>query len=136
MSHFPFLQDMGILSTWRPDMGFVDTSFANRIDFYISFGIGLTLAVTFSQLGVTAGLMVKSWFKRGDKKEIRQEPGFLEKMKQNWNTLITRNKARGDMSVFVALAIYLGSTFSWYASSCASKNSHLGMLTTLTDNPS
>ena len=31
--------------TWTPGMQTVDTMFANNVDFYLSFGIGISLAV-------------------------------------------------------------------------------------------
>lgn len=41
----PILHDVGILTTWKPGMSTVETLFANNIDFFLSFGIGLSLAV-------------------------------------------------------------------------------------------
>ena len=32
MAANPILQHMGVLSTWRPDMGFIDTTFVNNLD--------------------------------------------------------------------------------------------------------
>ncbi|MBT3296203.1 MAG: peptide transporter, partial [Verrucomicrobia bacterium] len=55
----PVLQAKGVLSTWQPEMSFIDTVFVNGIDFYISFGIGLTLAVTFSKLVISISMSLK-----------------------------------------------------------------------------
>jgi len=41
----PILFSHGILHRWRQGMGTVDTVFANNFDFYMSFGIGLGLAI-------------------------------------------------------------------------------------------
>ena len=41
----PYLYEAGILSTWKPGMSTVETLFVNNVDFYLSFGIGLSLAV-------------------------------------------------------------------------------------------
>jgi len=41
----PVLYDHGILHRWHKGMGTVDTIFANNFDFYMSFSIGLGLAV-------------------------------------------------------------------------------------------
>src|SRR5210317_406749 len=60
----PILQSKGVLSTWQPEMSFIDTVFVNNIDFYLSFGIGLTLAVTFSKLIISASMTVKKQLKR------------------------------------------------------------------------
>jgi hypothetical protein len=41
----PILYHHGILNRWHPGMRTVDTIFANNFDFYLSFGIGLGLAI-------------------------------------------------------------------------------------------
>lgn len=58
----PLLYQHEILRTWKPGMGTVETLFANNVDFYLSFGIGLSLAVaviglyqTFSKAAKAAG---------------------------------------------------------------------------------
>jgi hypothetical protein len=43
----PILYKNGILNRWHPGMGTVDTIFANNFDFYMSFSIGLGLAIAF-----------------------------------------------------------------------------------------
>ncbi len=108
----PILQESGVLSTWRPDMGFVNTQFSNELDFYISFGLGLTLAVTFSKLMVTIGTMLKNTI-RPKAKELSHQPSFIQRFREGWKILVTRNRQRGDLSIFVAIFIYLGSTASW-----------------------
>lgn len=108
----PILQHMGILSSWRPDMGFIDTTFVNTMDFYLAFGIGLTLAVTFSQLVIFLSTALRNAVKP-KAREITHRPTVWQKTRETWRILLTNNKARGDFSVFVAIAIYLGSTFSW-----------------------
>jgi len=119
----PILQKTGVLSTWQPEMSFIDTSFVNNIDFYLSFGIGLTLAVTFSKLVISASMTLKKHLrklspvkKRDDaikKEELNHRQGFWDGIRDGWKILITNNKARGDFSIFIALGIYLSSTFSW-----------------------
>ncbi|MBN1671999.1 MAG: peptide transporter [Kiritimatiellae bacterium] len=110
----PVLQRMGILNQWRPEMGFIDTLFVNKIDFYLSFGIGLTLAVACSKLVISATLSVKSWLKPRAK-ELTHRRSFGRQFREDWKILITNNTARGDFSIVVAIVIYLGSTFSWIA---------------------
>jgi len=41
----PLLYRSGVLTTWKAGMGTIETSFANSIDFYMSFGVGIALAV-------------------------------------------------------------------------------------------
>ena len=47
----PILYKKGILSHWNPQMGVVDTLFTNNVDFYLSFSLGLTVAITCISLG-------------------------------------------------------------------------------------
>jgi hypothetical protein len=108
----PILQHLGILSSWRSDYGFIDTSFVNTMDFYLAFGIGLTFAVTFSQIAIFISTAIRNALKP-KAREITQRQPLGQKLRETWRILMTNNKARGDLSVFVALAIYLGSTFSW-----------------------
>jgi hypothetical protein len=109
----PLLQKNGVLSTWEPEMSFIDTTFVNNTDFYLSFGIGLTLAVTFSKLILSGSLTLKNLFIKPKDADKVQQVGWLDSIKDGWRILITNNKARGDFSIFGALGIYLGSTFSW-----------------------
>lgn len=108
----PVLHSAGILTSWRPEMGFVDATFANHIDFYLAFGIGLTLAVTASQFVVFLSSTLRNVVKPKSR-EIRQRPRLTQRLRESWRILVTNNRARGDLSIFVALAIYFGSTFSW-----------------------
>lgn len=109
----PILQSKGVLSTWQPEMSFIDTVFVNDIDFYLSFGIGLTLAVTFSKLFISGSLSLKKLFVKPKTSELKHEESFWQGVKNGWRVLVTNNKARGDFSIFGAVAIYLCSTASW-----------------------
>ncbi len=108
----PLLQKSGILASWRPEMGFIDTTFANHIDFYLSFGIGLTLAVTFSQLVIFLMTTLRSTLKPRAR-EISHRPSLVRRARDTWRILVTNNRARGDLSIFIAIAIYFTSTFLW-----------------------
>ena len=108
----PILQNAGILSTWRPDMGFIDTTFVNSLDFYMSFGMGLTIAVTFSQFFIFLSTTIKNML-RPKARDLSHQKSFGRRAKDTWRMLVTNNKARGDFSIFIALAIYFVETFSW-----------------------
>ena len=41
----PILYDLGYLEIWQPGMGAIETFFVNSVDFWMSFGIGTTLAI-------------------------------------------------------------------------------------------
>jgi hypothetical protein len=108
----PILHRMGILANWRPDMGYVDTAFVNTIDFYLSFGIGLTFAVTFGQLGVFVAGIIRNRF-RPRAYELSHRKPLSQSFREGWRILITNNRARGDFSIWISIAIYLCTTFSW-----------------------
>lgn len=109
----PMLQHAGILSQWRPDMGFINTTFVNGIDFYISFGIGVTLAITFSQLVITMAERLKERLTSPKEKEITHRKSFGQNFRENWKILFTNNKARGDFSIYIALGIYVFESVAW-----------------------
>lgn len=114
----PLLYHFGVLSSWRPDMGFIDTSFVNTLDFYMSFGIGLTLAVTFSQFFVFLASTIRARFTEPKARALTQRKPFGHSFRETWRILVTNNRARGDFSVFIAIAIYIFTTASWLVLGC------------------
>lgn len=115
MAANPFLYEWGVLANWKPEMGFIDTMFVNNIDFYMSFGIGLTLAVTVANLGVFVKYLFGNRAKEKDATALRQDQDWIGRFRAGWKTLVTNNVARGDFSILIAVFIYLGSTFTWIA---------------------
>jgi len=109
----PVLQKTGVLSSWQPEMSFIDTVFVNNIDFYLSFGIGLTFAVTFSNLAISGGGPLRRLFVKAKPAELTHQKSWWSGFREGWRILITNNQARGDFSIFGAIGIYLASTFSW-----------------------
>ena len=92
----PILFSHGILHRWRQGMGTVDTVFANNFDFYMSFGIGLGLAI-----GAIGIWQVAKSLRRGG------VGGSAYK------ALFSTNKVRGDINFWVSIAIYVFSTLSY-----------------------
>jgi len=92
----PVLYSHGILHRWRQGMSTVDTVFANNFDFYMSFGIGLGLAI-----GVIGIWQVARSLRKGG------VDGSAYK------ALFSTNKARGDINFWVSIAIYVVSTLSY-----------------------
>ena len=110
----PLLFEAGVLRSWVPGMSFVDTSFNNHIDFYLAFGLGLTLAVTFSNFFIFGATVLRNRMNlRG--RELNHRKTFSEQLSEDWKVLVTNNKGRGDFSIFIALTIYFVTTFSWIA---------------------
>ena len=101
----PILLNMGILNTWRPGMGVVDTFFSNTIDFYLSFGIGVTLSIA----AISFGSILKPLFAISRKRDKVEIGGFRAGFKK----LMTNNTMRGDISIWISLVIYFASTFAY-----------------------
>ncbi len=53
----PILVKTGVLTTWQPGMGTVDTGISNNIDFYFSFGIGCAMGIAVISLCQTGKAM-------------------------------------------------------------------------------
>ena len=95
----PILFRHGILHRWHPGMGTVDTIFANNFDFYMSFGIGLGLAI--AAIGIWH--VVKSF-----QREASQSRGSLK-------DLFNPPPGRGDFNFWISIGIYVFSTLSYIA---------------------
>jgi hypothetical protein len=96
----PILYHTGILRTWRPGVGAPTTINANYLDFYLSFGLGLTAAIA------TIGFwhVAKSLIAR--KRAIDQNAvGQVD-----WKKLFKPPAGRGDIPLWSAFLIYVFST--------------------------
>jgi hypothetical protein len=93
----PILYKNGILTRWHPGMETVDTIFANNFDFYMSFSIGLGLAIAFIGIWHVARSFSKSdSSQRGSLRDLfRPPPG------------------RGDFNFWISIGIYVFSTISY-----------------------
>ena len=99
----PMLYQHGMLTTWTPGMSLIHTMFSNHVDFYLSFGIGLAIAIfTISLLHVVRPLV-----QRGRRQDQSSERTSLSQM---WRNACSANRSRGDLSIFVGIGIYLAST--------------------------
>jgi hypothetical protein len=92
----PLLYSRGILTRWHPGMATVDTVFANNFDFYMSFGIGLGLAI--GLIGIWS--VVHSF---------RQKDGSRGSL----HDLFHPPAGRGDFNFWIAIAIYIFSTLAY-----------------------
>ncbi len=93
----PILHRHGILQRWHPGMRTVETVFANNFDFYLSFGIGLGLAI-----GLIGFWHVAKSFRGGG----AGSRGRLQ-------DLFRPPPGRGDIPFWISIAIYLFSTVSY-----------------------
>ncbi|MGD9173727.1 MAG: peptide transporter [Desulfobacterales bacterium] len=92
----PILYKNGILTRWHPGMETVDTMFANNFDFYMSFSIGLGLAIAF----VGIWHVLRSFGKHGGTKGSMRD-------------LFRPPPGRGDFNFWISIGIYVFSTISY-----------------------
>ena len=93
----PILYQHGILNRWHPGMRTVETIFANNFDFYLSFGIGLGLAI--GLIGVWH--VIRSFGRQG--------PGERGRLRD----LFRPPPGRGDINFWLSIGIYFFSTASY-----------------------
>jgi hypothetical protein len=98
------LYKIGILHTWSPGIGAIPTLQANTLDFYFSFGLGLTAAIA-----------VIGFYHVGRMAFAKHENA----PKIKWKNLFKAPRGRGDFPIWVALLIYFGVTTitiitAWY----------------------
>ncbi len=101
----PILRNVGVLSSWEEGIGGIQTMMSNTMDFYFSFGLGLTLAIA-----VIGFYHLASSFRKK-----RSELDEMSTSKPNWRRLFEPPAGRGDIPVWVALAIYFVSTTTYVA---------------------
>ncbi len=90
----------GILRTWSPGVGAISTINANFLDFYFSFGLGLTAAI--AVIGFYH-VFRSLW---GAKKTLDDS----SVARVNWRLLFQPPAGRGDFSIWAALAVYVAIT--------------------------
>lgn len=106
----PVLYKIGYLTTWTPGMSLVRTVFSNSIDFYLSFGIGMALAIFIVSITTVGWSLVRRNRTAQASKDSTQDQGNGGSL---WKVFRERNRERGDMSIVVALCIYVCSTVSY-----------------------
>ena len=99
----PVLHHIGVLDNWDKGVGAIQTIQSNTMDFYFSFGLGLSLAV--AAIGF---FHVYTSFRK--KKE---EMGDLGRSRFRLSKLFEPPKGRGDIPAWVALLIYIFSTTTY-----------------------
>ncbi len=96
----PLLHKYGILNKWAPGVDALRTINANYLDFYLSWGLGLTAAIAIIGFwSVFRSLAVR-------KKSLDQTASA----KVDWSALFRPPAGRGDISIWIAVAIYVFST--------------------------
>lgn len=96
----PILYHYGILHSWTKGIGWNLTIQANTLDFYFSFGLGLTAAVA-----VIGFYQVFS-----DLRRKKKDLDGTAAVQMNWRELLTPPRGRGDFSIWIGVLIYVFST--------------------------
>jgi hypothetical protein len=93
----PIMHRAGILHTWKPGVDAVTTIQANTLDFYLSFGFGLTAAI--AVIGFYH--VISSLLRRKNSLDENASARI------NWGNLLRPPEGRGDFSIWIAIGIYL-----------------------------
>ncbi len=96
----PILHHAGILTRWQPGMDTINTSFANGVDFYISFGIGIGLGIAVVSIFQT----IRDVRKKVRENKARRSSAPQEKRASLWET---PQKGRGDFPLWISLVGYI-----------------------------
>ncbi|MEW6357439.1 MAG: peptide transporter [Planctomycetota bacterium] len=91
----PILYRCGMLTTWKQGMGFIETSIANSLDFWMSWGIGVALAVALIGFYEVAKALIKARSQKREHDRIYEPP-----------------KGRGDIPIPLSILFYVATT-SW-----------------------
>ena len=104
----PILYNAGVLTGWTPGMNVVHTQFNNMLDFYLSFSIGLMLAIFVMSL-----LPIVKYLWRQFSSSRASPADESEPRRPWWRILTDKNRNRGDFTILTALGIYAFSTLSY-----------------------
>ena len=94
----PVLYEVGILQSWIPGDNTVQTVFKNNVDFYLSFQIGVSLAVAYFGIREVFKLI-------GRQRKASAEKGFMH----HWNSTVP--EGRGDIRPSLIFYCYIVVTF-------------------------
>jgi hypothetical protein len=89
----PVMYKLGVLSNWEPGVGAIRTINSNTIDFYFSFGLGLTAAIA----------LIGFWQVGYSLYKTRQGGATAF----DWAALKNPPVGRGDFSLWLAAAVYI-----------------------------
>jgi hypothetical protein len=95
----PILHRMGVLTRWQPGMDTISTTFANSIDFWMSFTLGVTGAIAVISIYQTARDMIR-------KARVLRQQRAAESSARRENVWATP-PGRGDFSPWIAVGIYV-----------------------------
>ena len=96
----PILHHIGVLTRWQPGMDTVATTFANSIDFWMSFTMGVTGAIAAISIFQTG----RDLYKKSREMKARRAAAAPNTRRENmWDT----PPGRGDFSLWIAGGVYV-----------------------------
>ncbi|MBA3685338.1 MAG: peptide transporter [Planctomycetes bacterium] len=95
----PILHASGVLSSWQPGMDTINATFANEVDFWMSFNIGAGFAIAAISVWGTARDLRAKLREIRERRSVDGEPGGLAEM-------LATPPGRGDYPLWMALAGY------------------------------
>ena len=107
----PVMHHYGILTQWQPGMDTVNTTFVNSMDFWLSFGLGATLAIALISVYATARGLIRASRARRQQRSIvadiaqSSDPDarYEREIASLWHT---PKLGRGDYPMWLALVLY------------------------------
>ncbi len=114
----PILYKYGVLSHWDSQMDVINTLYSNNVDFYLSFSLGITLAVTVVSLGKVLTPLLNAWRNRRGNMAALEGGVTGQKRESTWRRLLVNDPKRGDFSIWIALCIYVMTNAFWIGLSC------------------
>jgi hypothetical protein len=98
----PILYHANILHHWKPGLGAITTIQSNTLDFYFSFGLGLTAAIA----------IIGFWHVFASLLRRKRDIDTNSAATINWGNLFKPPAGRGDISIWAGIGIYIFSTCS------------------------
>jgi hypothetical protein len=99
----PILYRAGVLTHWQPGMDTVNTTFANSIDFWMSFGIGAGLGIALVSLYATLRDLFLKFREVSKRRRLQNVQGSM------W---APATSGRGDYPLWIALVLYIVSSIA------------------------
>jgi hypothetical protein len=100
MTANPILYHYGVLHTWAKGIGALSTINANLIDFYLSFGLGLMAAIA----------VIGFWQVSAHLFRRKRDADAAGGTRVDWRQLFNPPPGRGDIRLWIAVVVYVGST--------------------------
>jgi len=103
----PLLYSMGVLHRWQPGMDTINTSWCNTVDFWMVFGMGVTLGIALIAFYQTGRDLIRQV--RETRRRRRETASGVAARENIWGTPPAN---RGDFSPWVAMIVYFAAALT------------------------